>query len=100
MRIFAIAEAFERGYTIDRLYELTKIAPWFLEKLQNIYNFKVRLESYNRIEDLPADVLAEAKRLGFSDFQIAASSRTPRATSKPKAYACATCVRKTAYSPR
>ncbi len=71
MRIFAIAEAFERGYTIDRLYELTKIAPWFLEKLQNIYNFKVRLESYNRIEELPADVLAEAKRLGFSDFQIA-----------------------------
>ena len=71
MRIFAIAEAFERGYTIDRLYELTKIAPWFLEKLQNIYNFKGRLESYNRIEELPADVLAEAKRLGFSDFQIA-----------------------------
>ena len=71
MRIFAIAEAFERGYTIDRLYELTKIAPWFLEKLQNIYTFKVRLESYNRIEELPADVLAEAKRLGFSDFQIA-----------------------------
>ena len=71
MRIFAIAEAFECGYTIDRLYELTKIAPWFLEKLQNIYNFKGRLESYNRIEELPADVLAEAKRLGFSDFQIA-----------------------------
>ena len=71
MRIFAIAEAFERGYTIDCLYELTKIAPWFLEKLQNIYNFKGRLKSYNRIEDLPVDVLAEAKRLGFSDFQIA-----------------------------
>ena len=77
MRIFAIAEAFERGYTIDRLYELTKIAPWFLEKLQNIYNFKVRLESYNRIEDLPADVLAEAKRLGFSDFQIARFVENP-----------------------
>ena len=77
MRIFAIAEAFERGYTIDRLYELTKIAPWFLEKLQNIYNFKVRLESYNRIEDLPADVLVEAKRLGFSDFQIARFVENP-----------------------
>ena len=77
MRIFAIAEAFERGYTIDRLYELTKIAPWFLEKLQNIYTFKVRLESYNRIEDLPADVLAEAKRLGFSDFQIARFVENP-----------------------
>ena len=77
LRIFAIAEAFEKGYTIDRLYELTKIAPWFLEKLQNIYNFKLRLESNNRIEDLPADVLTEAKRLGFSDFQIARFVENP-----------------------
>ncbi len=77
LRIFAIAEAFEKGYTIDRLYELTKIAPWFLEKLQNIYNFKLRLESYNRIEDLPSDVLTEAKRLGFSDFQIARFVENP-----------------------
>ena len=71
MRIFAVAEAFDRGYSIDRLHELTKISPWFLEKLQNIHNFKLKLESYDHIEDIPQEVLSEAKRLGFSDFQIA-----------------------------
>lgn len=71
MRIFAIAKAFEEGYTIDRLFELTKISPWFLERLKNIYDYSLVLKGYNDIESLPADVLMEAKRLGFSDFQIA-----------------------------
>lgn len=71
LRIFAIAKAFEEGYTIDRIHDLTKIDPWFLEKLKNIYDYSLVLKGYNSIEDVPADVLAEAKRLGFSDFQIA-----------------------------
>ncbi len=71
LRIFAIAQALEDGYTIDRIYELTKIDPWFIGKLKNIVDFKHKLESYNKIEDLSADVLREAKILGFSDFQIA-----------------------------
>ena len=71
MRIFAIAAAFAQGYTIERIYELTKIDPWFLGKLKNIYDYSLVLEKYGRIEDLPAEVLREAKRLGFSDFQIA-----------------------------
>ncbi len=71
MRIFAVAEAFAQGYSIERIHELTKISQWFLEKLQNIHNHKLILESYNRIEDVPSDVLIEAKRMGFSDFQIA-----------------------------
>ena len=70
LRIFAIAKAFEQGYSIDRLHELTKIAPWFLDKLKNIYDYSLVLAEYDKIEDLPADVLLEAKRLGFSDFQI------------------------------
>ena len=77
MRIFAVAEAFDRGYSIDRLHELTKISPWFLEKLQNIHNFKLKLESYDHIEDIPQEVLSEAKRLGFSDFQIARFVENP-----------------------
>ena len=77
MRIFAVAEAFDRGYSIDRLHELTKISPWFLEKLQNIHNFKLKLESYAHIEDIPQEVLSEAKRLGFSDFQIARFVENP-----------------------
>ena len=77
MRIFAIAEAFNRGYSIDRLHELTKISPWFLDKLHNIHNFKLKLESYDHIEDIPQEVLSEAKRLGFSDFQIARFVENP-----------------------
>lgn len=71
LRMFAIAEAFKAGYSIDRIYELTKIDPWFLGKLKNIYDYSKVLEGYNHIEDLPADIIKEAKRLGFSDFQIA-----------------------------
>ncbi|MBR1521085.1 MAG: carbamoyl-phosphate synthase (glutamine-hydrolyzing) large subunit [Bacteroidaceae bacterium] len=71
LRIFAIAQALEEGYTIDRIYELTKIDPWFIERLKNIVDYKHKLEQYNAIEDVPADVLRQAKIYGFSDFQIA-----------------------------
>ena len=71
MRIFAIADAFEKGYTVAQIEELTKIDRWFLEKLENIHNYSKVLSTYNKIETLPAEVLQEAKRLGFSDFQIA-----------------------------
>lgn len=71
LRIFAIAVAFERGYTVDQIYELTKIDKWFLGKLQNIYNYSLELQKFDKIEDIPSDVLSCAKSLGFSDFQIA-----------------------------
>lgn len=77
-RIFAIAYAFEQGYSVSRIEELTKIDPWFLKGLENIYNYSKRLESYHKIEDLPQDVLREAKRLGFSDFQIARFVEDPQ----------------------
>ena len=70
LRIFAVAKALEQGYTIDRIYELTKINHWFLNKLKNIVDYSKVLSGYNKIEDLTVDVLKEAKRLGFSDFQI------------------------------
>ena len=71
LRIFAIAQALEEGYSIERIYELTKIDTWFIERLKNIVDFKHKLETYNAVEDIPADVLKQAKVLGFSDFQIA-----------------------------
>ena len=71
LRVFAIAQALEEGYTIDRIYELTKIDPWFLGKLKNIVDYKAKLSTYDKVEDIPADVMREAKILGFSDFQIA-----------------------------
>ena len=78
LRVFALAQALEEGYTIDRLYELTKISPWFLERLQNIVEYKKVLCGYNSLAEVPADVLRKAKVLGFSDFQIA------RFVSKPQ----------------
>lgn len=71
LRVFAIANAFEEGYSIDKIHGLTKIDPWFLGKLKNIYDYSLVLKKYDRLENIPADVLFEAKRLGFSDFQIA-----------------------------
>ena len=71
LRIFAIAQALEEGYDIQLIYDLTKIDPWFIGKLKNIVDYKVKLQSYNSLEELPAEVLKEAKVLGFSDFQIA-----------------------------
>ena len=71
LRIFAIAQALEEGYTVDRIYELTKIDPWFIERMKNIVDFKSVLEGYNSLEELPTEVLKKAKVLGFSDFQIA-----------------------------
>ena len=70
LRIFAIAQALEEGYTIERIEELTKIDPWFIERMKNIVDYKHKLSEYKTLEEIPAEVLREAKVLGFSDFQI------------------------------
>lgn len=70
-RIFAIAEAFNKNYTVDQIYERTKIDRWFLQKLKNIYFIKNELEEFNDLENLPVDLLKISKQAGFSDFQIA-----------------------------
>lgn len=80
LRIFAIADAFEKGYTVDQIEALTKIDTWFLRKLENIYQYTKVISKYNKISDLPKDVLAEAKRMGFSDFQIARYVENPNST--------------------
>ena len=71
LRIFAIAQALEEGYSVQRIEELTKIDVWFLERLKNIVDLKKRLMEFNRLEDIPNDFLREVKVAGFSDFQIA-----------------------------
>ena len=71
LRIFAIAEALEEGYTIDHIEQLTKIDKWFLERLKHIVDLKHQLMEYNSLEDLPNSLLLEVKQCGFSDFQIA-----------------------------
>ena len=70
-RIFAIAEAFGKNYTIDQIHDKTKIDRWFLQKLKNIFNIKNDLEKFDTLENLPVDLLKISKQSGFSDFQIA-----------------------------
>ena len=72
-RIFVIAEAMKRGYSVDRIHELTKIDRWFLYKLDNIIQTGRELERYDILEALPDPLLRQAKQQGFSDFQVARS---------------------------
>ena len=71
LRIFAIAQALEEGYTVERIEELTKIDVWFLERLKNIVDLKNKLLKFSMLEDIPDELLKEVKCAGFSDFQIA-----------------------------
>ena len=70
-RILAIAQAMFKGYTVERIHELTKIDRWFLYRLQNIINTAAELHGYDTLESLPEPLLRQAKEQGFSDFQIA-----------------------------
>ena len=70
LRVFAIAQALEEGYSVERIEELTKIDVWFLERLKHIVDIKHNLQKYNDLQSLPESLLKEAKIAGFSDFQI------------------------------
>ena len=74
-RIFAIAEAMMRGYTISEIHRLTKIDRWFLFKIKNIVVLTKELKNYS-IKTLPEKLLREAKKKGFSDEQIAILTKT------------------------
>jgi carbamoyl-phosphate synthase large subunit len=69
-RLFGIAEALKKGFTVARIHELTRIDRWFLHKIQNIVECEARIRSH-RLPSLPPLLMREAKRRGFSDKQIA-----------------------------
>ena len=71
LRIFAIAQALEEGYAVERIEELTKIDKWFIERLNNIVVLKGKLMAMNSLDEISADFMREIKAAGFSDFQIA-----------------------------
>ncbi|MBU4343108.1 MAG: carbamoyl-phosphate synthase large subunit [Candidatus Omnitrophica bacterium] len=68
-RIFYIKYALQRGYSVDKIYELTGIDPWFLHNIKEIVDFEKELSTINY--QLSAEKLLKAKQYGFSDFQIA-----------------------------
>lgn len=71
MRIYSIASAFEAGYSVERIHELTKIDNWFLVKLKSVYDYMNQLKALDRIEQITHEMMKTVKQKGFSDFQIA-----------------------------
>ncbi|WP_456467804.1 carbamoyl-phosphate synthase large subunit [Archaeoglobus sp.] len=73
-RVYYIRYALQYGMSVDEIYELTKIDPWFIEKIKNIVEFEEELRGWAKrcsIEELPKEVLQKAKKLGYSDRQLA-----------------------------
>ena len=70
-RIFVIAQALAEGYTVDRIWELTRIDKWFLYRLKNIFDTGQSLSTFDDIALLPDEQILDAKCFGFSDFQMA-----------------------------
>nr|WP_286137669.1 carbamoyl-phosphate synthase (glutamine-hydrolyzing) large subunit [Gabonibacter massiliensis] len=69
-RIFAIAAAFDKGYSVEQIHEKTRIDRWFLQRLENIHLLKEELESLEKETSIDKSFLRKVKRYGFSDFQI------------------------------
>ncbi|KAM6499729.1 hypothetical protein JOM56_005237 [Amanita muscaria] len=69
-RIFAISSAFYRGYSVEKIWQMTNIDKWFLAKLEHIFKMEQHLSSYNASSITP-DLLRQAKQTGFSDRQLA-----------------------------
>lgn len=71
-RWLAVGQAMlHENYSVDKVHDLTKIDKWFLHKLQNIVDMTKELQAVGRLEDLKKDIVHKAKKLGFSDRQIA-----------------------------
>ncbi|HWP96160.1 MAG TPA: carbamoyl-phosphate synthase large subunit [Syntrophomonadaceae bacterium] len=66
-RIFIIAEAFNRGMSIDEIWSITQIDKFFLKKMKNVFDFSQVIRS----RELSTELLREAKKMGFSDREIA-----------------------------
>jgi len=69
-RIFAIAAAFERGYSVDRIHALTFIDSFFLHKLKKIIEYQQFLKKQDSLWSAPKALIKRCKELGFSDRQI------------------------------
>ncbi|MBU4481558.1 carbamoyl-phosphate synthase large subunit [Patescibacteria group bacterium] len=69
-RIFFIKSALEKRMSVQEIADLTKIDPWFLEKMKNIVAMERKIKEFN-FKTLPRDLFFEAKCLGFSDRQLA-----------------------------
>ncbi|KAI0337865.1 carbamoyl-phosphate synthase [Trametopsis cervina] len=69
-RMFAISTAFHRGYSVDKIWQMTNIDKWFLTKLETIFKTEVALSRCN-VSTISPQTLRQAKQRGFSDRQLA-----------------------------
>lgn len=70
-RVFRLKEALEMGISIKTLREITNIDRWFLYRIQDIVLMEKSIKEYQHLDQLPHQVLLQAKQMGFSDEQIA-----------------------------
>jgi len=69
-RIFALAYAFEKGYSVEKLHKMTGIDPWFLSKIKNIQRLSADTKKLKKLEKIDAEKMRALKQNGFSDKQI------------------------------
>lgn len=70
-RIFALAEAIKKGYSVEKLYKLTGVDPWFLGKIERIQKLTTKMRKFKNVKDYDKETMLTAKRAGFSDRQLA-----------------------------
>ena len=70
-RMFAVVEAIKRGYSIEKIHDLSNIDRWFLYKIKNVIDVETKLLDKNKLVKISSSLLKEAKQKGFSDYQIA-----------------------------
>jgi carbamoyl-phosphate synthase large subunit len=69
-RVFVIYDAIAMGIPLSRIHEITKIDMWFLKQYEELYTLEKEISTY-KVDDLPRELLLEAKQKGFADRQIA-----------------------------
>ena len=69
-RIFALAYAFEKGYSVEKLHKMTGIDPWFLSKIKHIQRMSADVKKLKTLQKIDADNMRMLKQNGFSDKQI------------------------------
>ena len=70
-RLFKIVKAMKMGMSIKEIYRLSGVDPWFLYKIKNILEMEEKLKKLSLSDRKAPEIIREAKRLGFSDAQIA-----------------------------
>ncbi|MGN0195489.1 MAG: carbamoyl-phosphate synthase (glutamine-hydrolyzing) large subunit [Candidatus Cryptobacteroides sp.] len=95
-RVMVIEKAFAHGFTVDEIHRITKIDRWFLAKLWKIHCIDLELKKCDGLENLPVELLEEAKRAGFTDFQIGRAIGLEKTMDMEKASAAVRTFRKQA----